>query len=154
MKTPVNTASDNRRKQLRRWIEAHFAGVQTAFIASTNDGEKQINQGELSGLLSTKSFGERRARSLEKQAHMPEFYLEENHDKPTTVAQEPSALHDRTPLPTGWPFSRVSLRRVLDLKRSLGGRAGADAIHDIDEMLDLAVQKWERRAAERKSNAA
>lgn len=154
MKTPVNTASDNRRKQLRRWIEAHFGGVQTAFIASTNDGEKQINQGELSGLLSTKSFGERRARSLEKQAHMPEFYLEENHDKPAMAVNEPTALTEHAPLPTNWPFSRVSLRRVLDLKRALGGRAGADAIHDIDETLDLAVQKWERRAAERKSTAA
>jgi len=60
-----------RRRRLREWIDRHYGGVQSAFIAATG-----VNQGELSGLLSSKSFGEKRARRLEGQARMPDGYLD------------------------------------------------------------------------------
>jgi len=59
-----------RRSRLREWIDSRFSGSQSAFVASTG-----INQGELSGLLKTKSFGEKRAASLERAAKMPAGYL-------------------------------------------------------------------------------
>lgn len=154
MSIPVNPAAENRRRQLRRWIDKHFGGSQSEFIASTNDGEKQINQGELSGLLKNKAFGEKRARRLEAQAHMPPFYLEQDNDNPFEhKATEQADVHATKARPTGWPFTRVTLRRLLELKQALGPHKGVEALHDIDETLELAVQKWERRATVKKSAA-
>jgi hypothetical protein len=60
-----------RRAALRKWIDDHYEGVQERYRAAA-----EINQGELSGLLRDKSFGEKRASSLEKQSPgMPEGYL-------------------------------------------------------------------------------
>jgi hypothetical protein len=61
-----------RRKRLRDWIAQHHKGSQASFIRATNP---QINQGELSGLLKDKSFEQKRALKLEKQAGMPTGYL-------------------------------------------------------------------------------
>lgn len=151
---------ENRRKQLRRWIDEHFEGSQMAFIASTNDGEKQVNQGELSALLKKKSFGEKRARSLERQAHMPPRYLDTDGQAPpaTHYAGEPTpdvsgpvTTMLRSPSSRSWPFVRVSRERLMSLKRNLGGRRGADAIDDIDRTLEVMVIKWEQQAPVRKS---
>lgn len=157
----------NRRARLRAWITAHFGGSHTLFIASTNDGKKQLNQGELSALLKTKSFGERRARSLEAMAHMPARYLDDMSEptEATHLACDPNAGMSRivpdhttvaahTPAPTGWPFHRVTLARIVNLKKQLGAKAGTAALDDIDETLDLVVSKWERRAASRAKSAA
>lgn len=159
----------NRRARLRAWIDAHFGGSHTLFIASTNDGKKQLNQGELSALLKSKTFGERRARSLELMAHMPLRYLDDMGEAPIATDKNracetdtgmsrivsdhaPTAL--RPPAPTGWPFHRVTLARIVNLKKQLGAKTGAAALDDVDETLDLVVSKWERRAASRaKSNA-
>jgi len=65
--SPVVSA---RRKRLQEWIDTHYHGSRSSFVQATS-----INQGELSGLLKTKSFGERRAASLEKIAGMPPGYL-------------------------------------------------------------------------------
>ncbi|WP_156804281.1 hypothetical protein [Rhodanobacter fulvus] len=78
---------EGRRRLLREWINSRYAGVQAAFIQETG-----INQGELSGLLKTKSFGERRARKLEEQAGMPRFYLDRARDDATTPDTEVGAL--------------------------------------------------------------
>lgn len=150
MTTLTNQAADNRRRRLRQWIDERFGGSHSAFIASTNDGEKQINQGELSGLLRNKSFGEKRARRLEEQAKMPAFYLERP-DDPSHVAMEPAHQNHEDRPPTTWPFTRVTLKRLADLKKSLGGHRGVEAMHDIDETLELVLMKWERRAAQGKS---
>lgn len=64
-----------RRQRLREWIAERFGGSQVAFLADAAQRGAPINQGELSGLLRTKPFGERRAIKLEKQAAMPEGYL-------------------------------------------------------------------------------
>ncbi len=59
-----------RRERLRWWIDNRCDGSQAKFIAQSG-----INQGELSGLLRSKSFGEKRAYSLEQAARMPEGFL-------------------------------------------------------------------------------
>ncbi len=69
-----------RRARLRAWIDQHYAGVQRNFVDAT-----KINQGELSALLTSKSFGEKKARALEIQARMPDGYL-------VSPLVEPSAL--------------------------------------------------------------
>lgn len=150
----------NRRRQLRRWIDEHFEGSQMAFIASTNDGEKQINQGELSGLLKSKSFGEKRARSLERQAHMPPRHLDSSDAKSVThyagehIEPQPEpAIPIARISPKPWPFTRVSRDRLMNLKRDLGGRRGLDAIDDIDRTLEVVVLKWEKQITIRKSAA-
>lgn len=61
----------NRRARLRAWIDECCGGSQAQFVAVTG-----INQGELSGLLRTKSFGEKKARSLEATAGMPIGWLD------------------------------------------------------------------------------
>lgn len=60
-----------RRARLREWIDLKCEGSQANFIALTG-----INQGELSGLLKSKSFGEKKARALEAVAGMPVRYLD------------------------------------------------------------------------------
>lgn len=64
-----------RRNRLRLWIKDNFGGVPARFIDATG-----INQGELSGLLNTKSFREKKARKLETQAGMPDGWLDVNDD--------------------------------------------------------------------------
>jgi len=59
-----------RRRRLNDWIRDNYEGSRPAFIDATG-----INQGELSGLLREKSFGEKRARTIEQLAKMPEGYL-------------------------------------------------------------------------------
>ena len=156
MLLPDDPAMQNRRARLREWIDARFGGSHALFIASTNNGEKQMNQGELSALLRNKTFGERRARSLEAMAGMPPRYLDSAPDTATapikaqnTPPANPYLLADSAaePAPVGWRFSKVSLARIVRLKRQLGARAGTTAMQDIDETLELVVAKWERRVA-------
>ncbi len=63
----------NRRVNLKRWIDTHYNGVQAEFLEVIG-----INQGELSGLLNKKSFGEKKARSIEDVANMPFLYLDKD----------------------------------------------------------------------------
>jgi hypothetical protein len=67
----------SRRQALKRWIDEHFLGEQSAFLADARARGVKLNQGEVSGLLKPngKSFGERRAAHLEHQARMPKDYL-------------------------------------------------------------------------------
>jgi len=75
-----------RRKRLRDWIARHYQGKQVRVINKTG-----INQGELSGLLKHKVFGEKKARSLETMLEMPPFWL----DKPYDEDSERSAEWDK-----------------------------------------------------------
>ncbi|ERI59240.1 helix-turn-helix transcriptional regulator [Xylella fastidiosa subsp. multiplex] len=61
-----------RRRRLKQWIQDQHDGVQAFFVEKIS-----INQGELSGLLNgKKSFGEKKARTIEKLAGMPDNYLD------------------------------------------------------------------------------
>lgn len=74
-----------RRRRLKQWIDERYKGVQAAFVADSG-----INQGEVSGLLKNKSFGEKRAASLEAAAGMPAGYLsEEGNSSDDTPVAEP-----------------------------------------------------------------
>lgn len=75
-----------RRARLQAWIDTHYKGSQASFIAATG-----INQGELSGLLKNKSFGEKRAASLEIQARMPAGYLVNPLSDKSESSQAPAA---------------------------------------------------------------
>ncbi|UNV91826.1 MULTISPECIES: hypothetical protein [unclassified Comamonas] len=136
----------NRRSRLKLWIDTNCGGSQKLFIASTNDGEKQINQGELSGLLRSKSFGEKRARALERQARMPSGYLDANESSP--VNQLPHIDSEIPPSNrSAWPFKRVPPERLSELKRNLGEQRFIEAIADMEEQLESTIIKWERRVA-------
>ena len=74
-----------RRARLLDWLNSRFDGNQAAMVRAT-----QINQGELSSLLKSKSFGEKRAASIEAAAKMPAGYLV-NPLAPPRVAEPPPA---------------------------------------------------------------
>jgi hypothetical protein len=61
----------NRRLKLQHLINIKFGGSQAAFATKT-----EINQGELSGLLRNKSFGEKKARKIEQIVGLPSGYLD------------------------------------------------------------------------------
>lgn len=80
--------TENRRKQLRAWIDAHYDKSPARFIS-----EKELNQSEISGLLNKKSFGSVKARNLERQAGMPPRYLEERSTvEPGSSASMPAVV--------------------------------------------------------------
>jgi len=87
MKTDTPAVA-TRRRRLRQWIEERHAGSQAAFVTATG-----INQGELSLLLKDKSFGEKRAASIEQKAGMPEGFLSAD-DVPASVVSAPAMPND------------------------------------------------------------
>ena len=70
----MTTTIDLRRQNLKKWIDEKYKGVQANFVNAID-----INQGELSALLKNKSFGEKKARKIEKIAGMPEMWLDTPH---------------------------------------------------------------------------
>ncbi|URI11041.1 S24 family peptidase [Aquincola tertiaricarbonis] len=79
--------TENRRRQLRLWIDTHFGGKQADFVR-----KHSLNQGEISALLVAKSFGSVKARNLEAQTGMPVHYLEQRGAAVTTDA--PGSPHE------------------------------------------------------------
>ncbi|MRW86798.1 hypothetical protein GJ698_22260 [Pseudoduganella sp. FT26W] len=73
---------DIRRQNLRQLIRDSYGDSQARFIDETGE-----NQGEISGLLRTKSFGEKKARNLEKKAGLTAGWL----DRPISQADEVAA---------------------------------------------------------------
>jgi hypothetical protein len=62
---------DIRRARLAQLIETHY-GSQAAFIEATDQ-----NQGEISSLLKNKSFGEKKARSIEDKCGLTSGWLDQ-----------------------------------------------------------------------------
>lgn len=79
-----------RRANLRAWIDDNYDGAQARFVDDTG-----INQGELSGLLRSKSFGEKKARALEIEARMPPDWLDEDHSVLELNQDVPSVAFSR-----------------------------------------------------------
>lgn len=73
----------NRRRNLKRVIEERFDGSQVKLVELTN-----INQGELSALLRSKPFGEKKARKLEESIGLPVGYLDKDEDLKTPTPEE------------------------------------------------------------------
>lgn len=70
MSSEDRPAVATRRARLQAWIDRFHKGVQKDFIAA-----HKLNQGEISGLLRRKSFGEKKAEKLEQDVGMPEGFL-------------------------------------------------------------------------------
>jgi c-di-GMP-related signal transduction protein len=86
-----------RRDMLNKWIEDNFTGKfkQAQFLEdiATRYPDEAMNQGELSGLLSgKKSFGEKKARKIERLAKMPDEYLSNVQKKVIKRLTDPDAL--------------------------------------------------------------
>jgi len=79
-----------RRSRLRQLIREKFNNRQADFVAAT-----EINQGELSSLLKTKSFGEKKARKIELLVNASPGWLDQKTDQPEQAAintdQDPRA---------------------------------------------------------------
>lgn len=46
-----------------------------------------------------------------------------------------------------WPFENTSHQRLQSMLESLDATTRAEALHDLDSLLDVAVARWEQRAA-------
>lgn len=131
---------EGRRRRLREWIDAHYGGVQAAFIEQTG-----INQGELSGLLKSKSFGEKRARSLEEKAGMPPFFLDGSRTAAVAPGDEIGELRKQVQSLSVVLASLVSItarHRPLEaeeIARLIRGNQSLDLVqHDlVADILDL-----------------
>jgi hypothetical protein len=88
---------DIRRARLAQLIRERYDGSQARFVDETGE-----NQGEVSGLLRTKSFGERKARKLEAKSNVPPGWLdiedEEVARKALGAGQESAGLSTLRPL--------------------------------------------------------
>ena len=91
-----------RRRQLWQWLLDNFGGSQIAFLADIDKRGHPMNQGELSGLLKNKSFGEKKARSLEVKAGMPARYLNPLPELVELRAREAASK------PYIWPFATIT----------------------------------------------
>lgn len=111
-----------RRKNLQRWIDREHYGKQADFIA-----KHDLNQGEVSGLLRSKSFGEVKARNLELKCEMPPNYLDTEHDQTETSLQsvgEPEATY-------------VTIQQYKDVRGAMG--KGAYLLDVEGEVVDWRV---------------
>jgi phage repressor protein C with HTH and peptisase S24 domain len=107
---------ENRRARLKEWIDSNYKGVVARFIDATD-----INQGEVSGLLKSKSFGEKKARSLEEKAGMPYGWLDTlPTDKNKKEGAEKLTLEEH--LPPGAFFASTSkLNTIPVIGKGMGG---------------------------------
>ncbi len=74
-----------RRRRLEKLITEKF-GTQAKFVEETG-----YNQGEVSALLKTKSFGERKARKIEADCNLPPMWLD--NDAPALENNDPLIAH-------------------------------------------------------------
>lgn len=96
-----------RRRRLREWIETRFEGSQVRFIADCSQRGHELNQGELSGLLKAKSFGEKKARKLEEIAQMPHHFLNPTGEYPQIHGNVSVARESTHENPYLWPFKNL-----------------------------------------------
>lgn len=120
MASPESPLIALRRARLQEWIDRRYRGSQTAFAKAAG-----INHGELSGLLRSKSFGERRAATLEASAGMPPGYLVQ-----PGITEHPTPA-DAYPLPDASLLSEahtlLSSARKYDLRKTEDAQAFVDA---------------------------
>ena len=126
-----------RRARLWEWIVKYHDKKQASFIRSTNP---RINQGELSGLLKDKSFEQKRAFSLEKQAGMPPGYLANPLDKVDATVQ---AENDIVAIQMIVESLATALREVPAAARAfsahLSARSEADHFSDLRGMVATVI---------------
>jgi hypothetical protein len=71
-----------RRARLAQLIQERYEGSQAKYVDETGE-----NQGEVSGLLRSKSFGERKARKLEAKSNLPVGWLDRLDEEPAQAAE-------------------------------------------------------------------
>lgn len=114
-----------RRERLRALIAKRFGGKQSRMVEDTG-----INAGELSGLLRTKHFGEKKARALEDQLGLPALWLDGEAKAPTADNAELLGL---------WEYLLPSQRQdMLEQMRPL-------AAHNKEVMEQLSPQAVTKR---------
>jgi SOS-response transcriptional repressor LexA len=85
---------DNRRARLAKLIREHFADSQAKFVHHTGE-----NPSEVSGLLKNKSFGEKKARNIEKKCGLSPGWLDlENDGQGTNNVASGPRITGRVPL--------------------------------------------------------
>jgi hypothetical protein len=84
---------DIRRARLAQLIQERYGNSQARFVDETGE-----NQGEVSGLLRTKSFGERKARKLEAKCNLPAgwFDIDPTLDAAAPTEEAPSLRQQRS----------------------------------------------------------
>ncbi len=88
----MKEATRIRAENLKTWIDKYYGGKQAAFIEKTG-----MNQGELSALINGRRvFGERKARSIEELADMPNMYLEQTEE--AEVIEIPADMKGMVPV--------------------------------------------------------
>lgn len=132
---------ETRRKRLHEWIAHKHNGVLAGFVEAT-----EINQGELSGLLKNKSFGEKKARSIEEKAGMPPGWLDTESD--ITSAPMPDAPNEA--LAQIIKLSRAVNRMADDLDAALKALL-ADG-HPKRKIRDIPAMTFEFDAASKRGN--
>ena len=78
-----------RRARLAKLIKENFDGSQSKFVDATGE-----NQGEISGLLHSKSFGEKKARKIERLCNMPIGWLDREDDQTIPQGLIPVSVAD------------------------------------------------------------
>jgi phage repressor protein C with HTH and peptisase S24 domain len=71
------TIQDIRRARLAQLIRERYDDSQASFVSQTGE-----NQSEVSGLLKSKSFGEKKARKLEEKCGLPTGWLDTSDEQP------------------------------------------------------------------------
>lgn len=144
--------TSNRRRQLARWIDAHYEGKgkQAAFVK-----EHGLNQGLISALLNdeNKSFGGVKARNLEKQAKMPKRYLEQRDQEvpppvkvagPRDDAHEPDfhSFKDRVASDSDWGLLQAAKLILSDEQKK-------KLTEQFEELERRAKEAYEQKMAEK-----
>jgi len=136
----------NRTKKLRAWIDANCRGAQVDFISQCSNRAYEISQGELSGLLKAKSFGEKKARAIERGAGMPLGYLDAPVDgaKTYTLTVWPFKAIKESEYQLLDPQQRADIEKYVRLQIASQAAAGAakkNQVQDIPETLGLPLPK-------------
>lgn len=153
--------ASRRRARLAELIRLHFQDKQKLFINRTG-----INQGELSGLLKDKSFGENKASALEIQAGIDPGSLDAEEGSPfygalsetdVSIKQPnggmigplndppPPNIEQGHPIPLQYPVRQTGIRRVFVVGRAQGGlpeRLWTDGDYPVgatDEYTEIAT---------------
>lgn len=75
-KNRIAELADLRSENLAKWIITYFSGSQKNFVKATG-----LTQSEISSLINKKrSFGEKKARTIENKANMPLLWLDIDHE--------------------------------------------------------------------------
>lgn len=139
--------TDIRRAKLRTWIDLHCHGIQSEFLTSCARNGYELSQSELSGLLRQKSFGEKKARAIERGAGMPSRHLDTPDGYTSAQPTAQPEVEESTPSSRWmWPFKKIRPEQydLLDDEQRV----------DIEKYVLLQVKSREPPPAEKHESPA